>query len=74
MNFSKFNKLNLSVNNIFTLNETLGNHLNTLKTKKFLYNYSLLHKTILKDAHKLTMVKKLFSLGFFDTKIIEKNL
>jgi hypothetical protein len=39
-----------------------------------LYHYSYLHRNILKSSHKLTMVKKLMSSGFYDTKLISNNM
>jgi hypothetical protein len=55
-------------------NEALNNQLASLKSQKYLYNYSFLHRKILKDAHKLTMVKTLFSAGFYDSKLMTNNL
>jgi len=56
------------------LNESISNQLNTLKSHKFLYNYSFLHRKILKDSHKLTMVKRLITSGFYDTTLASRNL
>ena len=58
LNFMQLNN-SLIFDKYFTnLNESISNQLNTLKSHKFLYNYSFLHRKILKDSHKLTMVKR----------------
>jgi hypothetical protein len=54
----------------FNINEKISN----LKIYRYLINYNFLHNKSLKAAHKLTMVKKLFTTGFFNSELIEKNL
>jgi hypothetical protein len=73
-NFMNFNKLLQNVNYMETLNSTISNQLKTVKSQKFLYNYSMLHRKILKNSHKLTMTKQLLTSGFYDTTLTEKNL
>ena len=74
LNFMQLNS-SLLFNNYFTnLNSSVVNQLETLKSHKFLYNYSFLHRKILKDSHKLTMVKRLITSGFYDSTLVTKNL
>jgi len=73
-NFAKYNNVWVNQPNTYTLYESLENQLNSLKVSKFLYHYSYLHRNILKNSHKLTMVKKLMSSGFYDTKLISNNM
>jgi hypothetical protein len=69
-----FNKLNLFTLDYNVFNEILNNQLETVKSSKYLYNYSFLHRKVLKDSHKLTMVKRLITSGFYDINLAEKNL
>ena len=73
-NFSKYNSVWVNQPNSHVLYEALENQLNSLKVSKFLYHYSYLHRNILKNSHKLTMVKKLISSGFYDTGLVSNNL
>ena len=72
--FSKYNSVWVNQPNAHILYESLENQLNSLKVSKFLYHYSYLHRNILKNSHKLTMVKKLMSSGFYDTKLVSNNM
>jgi hypothetical protein len=65
---------NLQNFNPILLNEAVENQLKTIKSNKFLYNYSFLHRKILKDSHKLTLVKSLLTSGFYDNQLLQKNL
>jgi len=73
-NFAKYNSVWVNQPTAHILYESLENQLNSLKVSKFLYHYSYLHRNILKNSHKLTMVKKLISSGFYDTKLISNNM
>ena len=72
--FAKYNSVWVNQPNAHILYESLENQLNSLKVSKFLYHYSYLHRNILKNSHKLTMVKKLMSSGFYDTKLVSNNM
>jgi hypothetical protein len=63
-----------SKHNLLLLNLAVSEQLTLVKTQKFLYNYSFLHRKILKDSHKLTMVKRLITSGFYDTTLTTRNL
>ena len=56
------------------LEDALKNQEGSVKTDRFLYHYTLLHRKIFKNVHKLTSVKRLFSGGFYNTKFLEKNI
>lgn len=55
--------------NLFTKNQILG-----AKWNRWLYRYSILHRKILKNSHKLTTVKRLLNSGIYDSRIFEKNI
>lgn len=72
--FLKYNNILVNKKNHYTITNSIDNQVNSLKTSKYLYHYSYLHRNILKNSHKLTMVKKLISSGFYDTKLTTNNL
>lgn len=45
-----------------------------LKTVRFLYNYSTLHRNFLQHTHRLTTVKRLLLGTFYDRKLFTKNM
>lgn len=45
-----------------------------LKARRFLYNYSFLHRKIFQNITKLTNSKRLISTGFYQTEFFEKNI
>lgn len=59
--------LNVSQNMIAT-------QLNSAKWDRWLYKYSLLHRKIFKNSHKLTLSKKLLNSTFYNTDLTKKNL
>ncbi len=60
-------------NGLQQLQQTLKNHLNTAKWNRWLYRYSLMHRRTLKNAHKLTVTKRLIQSGFYDNKLSLRN-
>lgn len=74
INFMQFNNFFKTSSNLVIFNDILENQLSTIKSQKFLYNYSILHRKSIKDAHKLTMVKTLLTSGFYDSTLLENNL
>jgi hypothetical protein len=70
----QFNNFFKNSSNLVIFNDILENQLSTIKSQKFLYNYSILHRKSVKDAHKLTMVKTLLTSGFYDSTLLENNL
>jgi len=59
---------------LFLLNNFFKNQLNSAKWNRWLYKYSLLHRKILKNSHKLTLVKRLINNGFYDSKLYSSNI
>jgi hypothetical protein len=43
-------------------------------TIRWSYKYNMLHRRIIHNSHKLTNVKRLLSLGYFDFGIVDSNL
>lgn len=48
--------------------------LNSAKWDRWLYKYSLLHRKVFKNSHKLTLSKKLLNSTFYNTDLTKKNL
>jgi hypothetical protein len=46
----------------------------TSKWNRWLYKYSILHRKIIKNSHKLTLTKKLLNSTFYDNSFFKKNL
>jgi len=57
-----------------TLNQEVTSQLNSSKWNRWLYRYSITHRKILKNSHKLTLTKKLVNGGFFDNNLFSKNI
>lgn len=73
-NFNKLNYLSIRYNFLTTVNEVTSNRITALKLNKFLYNYNILHRKAVREAYKITSVKRLFSGGFYDQSLSSKNL
>lgn len=52
---------------------TLKNQVNIAKWNRWLYRYSILHRRILKNSHKITITKRFLQGGFFNNKLIFQN-
>lgn len=52
----------------------LQDQLRTINYLKWTYKYNILHSKILKNSHKLTQVKKLSNVGFYDNSLTANNL
>lgn len=65
-----FNKIQTSA----ILDESLRSQLMLLKSNRFLYNYSFLHRKVLKNTHKITTIKRLLGVTWYDSKLISKNI
>lgn len=57
-----------------TLRDSLNFQAESLKTLRFLYNYSTLHRSFLQATHRLTTVKRLLYGSFYDKKFFTKNI
>ena len=69
-----FNTFILKNNFINAWNEVTSNQSKILKSNKFLYNYSILHRNSLKNSHKLTMTKSLITSGFYNDTLTNHNM
>ena len=52
----------------------INNSLRSIKSYYWLYKYNLLHRSVFKNSHNLTIVKKLLTTGFYDTTVKTNNL
>jgi len=59
---------------LWAIDGALQLHERSLKTLRFLYNYSTLHRSFLQGTHRLTTVKKLLFGTFYDRKAFTNNL
>jgi hypothetical protein len=73
-NYQKLSYFIFNYEELWTLNMYLKNQLNSAKWNRWLYRYSILHRKILKNSHKLTLSKKIINSGFYDSKIFNKNV
>lgn len=72
--YQKFSHLLLNFDELWSLNTFFENQINSAKWNRWLYKYSILHRKILKNSHKLTLIKKLINSGFYDSKLFNKNI
>ena len=73
-NFNKLNNLLINYSELINLFNNFTNQLDLAKTDRWLYRYSILHRKIFKNSHKLTNVKKLLNSGFYNTALFDKNI
>lgn len=73
-NHQQLNNLILNFNELWILNSSFKNQIVSAKWNRWLYRYSILHRKILKNSHKLTLTKKLLNSGFYESKIFNKNI
>nr|YP_010049571.1 ccmf_ii [Halteria grandinella]QPL15976.1 ccmf_ii [Halteria grandinella] len=73
-NYQQLNNLILNFNELWVLNPSFKNQIISAKWNRWLYRYSILHRKILKNSHKLTLTKRLLNSGFYESKIFNKNI
>ncbi len=73
-NYQSFSYFISNFSELWVLNDFIKNQLNAAKWNRWLYRYSILHRKILKNSHKITLSKKLINSGFYDSKIFDKNI
>ena len=56
------------------INYYLNNQIENAKKNRWLFKYSILHRKIFKNSHKLTISKKLINSGLYNLNITSKNL
>lgn len=59
--------------NIPNITSYTKNQLSAAKWNRWLYRYSILHRRILKNSHKLTVTKRLFQSGFYSDDLSARN-
>jgi len=73
-NYQKFSYFIFNFEELWSLNVYLKNQINSAKWNRWLYRYSILHRKILKNSHKITLAKRLINSGFYDSKLFNKNV
>lgn len=73
-NYEKLSFLSINFKELSLLNNFWKNQLNSSKWNRWLYRYSILHRKILKNSHKITLIKRLINNGFYDSKIFNTNI
>jgi|TARA_B110000967_G_C18397947_1_gene323185 hypothetical protein len=71
---SSYSSLLFPKNKVYSQDELFSVNNFHFKTMRFLYNYSFLHRKVFKDAHKITLTKKLISSGFYTDQSLKKNI
>lgn len=72
--FENLNFMLTRYTQLIQINGNLTDQLNTAKWDRWLYRYSLLHRKIIKNSHKTTMIKKLLNSGFYNNDLFDKNI
>ena len=74
---TNFNKLASSMSKhpeLISLTNAVSDQNKMFKWNRWLYRYNILHRKVMKNAHKTTLAKKLISTGFLDSSLTERNL
>ena len=74
LNFNILNNYMTNYTELFSLSQSLLDQTKVVKWNRWLYRYNVLHRKTIKNSHKLTMVKKLISTGFYDTSMMSNNM
>lgn len=74
LNFATLNNYITKYPELSFLNNSLNDQIKSIKWNRWLYRYNVLHRKTVKNSHKLTMVKKLTSGGFFDSSLMSNNI
>ena len=74
LNYSRYQELSQNISPSLIFEETLKTQLLLTKSNRFLYNYSFLHRKLLKNTHKLTTIKKLLGVSWYDSRLTLKNI
>lgn len=70
---NNFNFYKNLINEFQNLPVALLTQTQSAKNSRWLYKYSILHRRIIKNAHKLTVSKNLFTSGVYSFDMIKKN-
>ena len=74
LNFNKLNQLITNSPELSSLTSSMINQTKVIKWNRWLYRYNVLHRKTVKNSHKLTMVKKLITTGFYDSSLTSNNI
>ena len=74
LSFNKINQLVTSSPELASLTSSMLNQTKVIKWNRWLYRYNILHRKTVKNSHKLTMVKKLITTGFYDSSLTSNNI
>ena len=74
LNFNTLSNLSSNGSELLNLSQSLIDQTKVIKWNRWLYRYNILHRKTIKNSHKLTMVKKLISTGFYDTSLMSNNV
>lgn len=74
LNFNKLNQLITNSPELTSLTSSMINQTKVIKWNRWLYRYNVLHRKTVKNSHKLTMVKKLITTGFYDSSLTSNNI
>lgn len=74
LNYSRLQGLATNLQLSLTFEDTLKSQLSLVKSNRLLYNYSFLHRKLLKNTHKLTTIKRLLGVTWYDSKLTLKNI
>jgi hypothetical protein len=71
--FQRLNLLSL-LKETFNIHHSLSHQTSALNLLRWAYKYNILHRRSIHNSHKLTSVKRLLSLGYFDFNIVDRNI
>ena len=74
LNFGSFIQKNTFYTEFMNFNDNLKNQLDSAKWNRWLYRYSILHRKVLKNSHKLTLTKRLFNSSLHTSNAFDKNI
>lgn len=74
LDFGSFSNILFTSKETYPLSFYFKNQLKTAKWNRWLYRYSILHRKLLKNSHKITLTKKLITSDNLNSKFFDKNL
>ena len=73
-NLNTLNRFSTSAKHTLTWFSAMQETVRSIKSQYWLYRYSILHRSVFKNNHTLTVTKRLLGSGFFDSKVLKGNL
>ena len=74
LNLNTLNHLSAKAEYTMLWSDAVREVVRSTKSQYWLYRYSTLHRAVFKNVHTLTVTKRLIGSGFFDSKLVERNL